>query len=149
MFEFEKRIMKINGDFPMAGYPYKVIPLTEEAKYCFARYTSGNPHRLLSSREIKSFIKEKLNVETEPFIGIVKFHADADARQVEMLARNLILKNMAGCSVPGIAYADEFGMSKRHVLLPLQCDKDFTIELGEKITYEPPKKLSFDDIKAL
>lgn len=149
MFEFEKQIMKIENRFPLVGYPYKVIPLTKSAKVAFAKFRNA-PHRVILNSEIESFIEKNLNLEQEPFIGTVKFHMDIDTSQVEVLARKLVIRKLASFDIADIEYFDDFGMSKRHVLNPLIYDKDFTIEFGEKITYEQQaNKLTFDDIKAL
>lgn len=149
MFEFEKQIMKNEGRYPLVGYPYKVIPLTKTAELAFAKFRSA-PHRVIPNSLMDKFIKDNLNLEQEPYIGTVKLHADTNVNQAEVLARKLVVRRMATCEVPHIEYLDDFGMSKRHVLYPLIYDKDFTIELGEKIIYdEQPKKLTFADIKAL
>lgn len=150
MFEFEKQIMKAENRYPMVGYSYKVLPKSEFAKLCFAKFRAA-PHRTIFIGEKKKFIEEHLNsvLSQDPFTGIVKFHADIDENQVEMLGRHIVLQNMGNSSVAGIEYSDPFGISKRYVFNPLIYDKDFTIEFGEKITYQQPKPLTFDDIKAL
>lgn len=147
MFEFEKQIMKADNKYPMVGYAYKVIPTTERGKFAFAKW-KRDPQRMLRNSEIKSFITENLDINKEPFVGIVKLYEDVKEHEAKTLVDEVVLRKLAVANVPGVDYNDQFGSFKRH-LNPLEYRKDFVIEIVKKITYEQPKSLSFDDIKAL
>lgn len=149
MFEFEKQIMKAERRFPLVGYSYKVVPKTKKAEFSFAKWNKF-VHRIMSESEQKKFITENLDLKRSPFMGVVKVHEDIKENEVDHVIKHSVLRNLAEMNVPGIEYSDPSGRHKYVCLTPLKYEKDFVIEVVEKITYdEEPKKLTFDDIKAL
>lgn len=149
MFEFEKQIMKAEGKFPMVIYPYKVRPITDEAKFSFAKF-KNLPRHLLSDSEKKRFIKENLNVERSPFIGEVTLCEDVKGENLRLEIEQYVLRTLAMNDVPGVDYKDPFGIYKKVNFSNLEYRKDFIIEIGEKIIHESKQeKLTFADIKAL
>lgn len=149
MFEFEKQIMKAEGKFPVISYPYKVVPISDEAKFSFAKY-KNTLHRFLSDKEKKRFIEKNLNVKQVPFVGEVKFYEDMKEENIKIEVNQRVLKTLAIYEVPGVSYSDPDGSFKRFMTSPLKYGKDFVIEIGEKIIHESKQeKLTFADIKAL
>ncbi|RVT56428.1 hypothetical protein [Niallia taxi] len=149
MFEFEKQIMKAEGKFPMVTYPYKVKPITDEAKFSFAKF-KNIPHHFLSDSERKRFIKENLNVERSPFIGEVNIYEDVNGEKLRFEIEHYVIRTLAMNDVPGVDYKDPFGTFRRVNFSNLEYRKDFIIEIGEKIIQQQKQeKLTFADIKAL
>jgi hypothetical protein len=150
MFEFEKEIMKLENRYPMVGYPYKVIAISEKAKLAFAKHTKRTG-RMIPQKEIKKFIEENSDLSKAPFSGVVGLY-DEDLDEVSIEAQMItnVLKKMALSGVDGIEYRELFDSYVRHVMGPLEYGKDFDIEIGKKISYGPPQgELTFADIKAL
>lgn len=154
MFEFEKQILKGEGRYPTVSYPYTVLPISDKGKLAFARWNSGNTNRIVPEKEKQTLIeklfslvrepKEEVQLR-EPLTGSVRIYEDV--QNIEIEVKRLVVKKMALAGVPNIEYmGDTFA---RHTLNPLEIDKDFKIEIGERVVDEPPLKLTFDDIKAL
>jgi len=150
MFEFEKQILKAENRFPMEGYFYEVIALTEAAKLSFSKYNSGIDSRVITTyEETKAIISQYLNKNKQPLIGIVSIYANDPNWQIEV--ERVVIRLMAKSGVPRISYYHKGDSYTAHsVFSPLEINKDFKIKIIEKVNNEPPAvKLTFDDIKAL
>jgi hypothetical protein len=146
MHSFEKEILKREMLHPVASYPYKVIPLTNKAKLSFSLFNKRNGELERSNAEL---FKKYLNVDKFPFVGQMTFYYDDPKESEEVrkeLTKDLAIRNMAERWVPGVTHVD---VKKSTGFGALIKDEDYTIEVGEKITHEQPKTLTFADIKAL
>ncbi|APH07213.1 hypothetical protein [Bacillus weihaiensis] len=146
MRPYEKEILRREMISLVYSYPYKVVPLSDDAKLAFALFNKQRGPIPPNAAEV---IKKYLNLEKPPFIGQMSFYYDdpnesEDARMI--MTKELAIKKMAECWVPGISHVDSL---RKNSYPPLKEGSDFTIEVGKKIIHDQPLTLTFDDIKAL
>lgn len=146
MNAFEKERANLEATEIVCFYPYEVIPLTGQAKTAFALYNKsaqGGP----VEPKLTKFIDKFLNLKKPAFTGEMPFY-DEDLNENVMVerTRDLVKWKMAQEGVPGISHPKS---SKSSFYTALAEGEDYTIKVGEKITPEQPKKLTFADIKAL
>jgi hypothetical protein len=146
MSEFNKELSKREMITPVCSYPYKVVPLTDQAKLGFAMFNKKSGPVERSNAEV---IKKFLNMDKPPFIGQRTFYYD-DPNETEEQRKNetkeLAIWRMAESWVPGISHPKS---DRKNAYTTLVYDRDYTIEVGEKIIHEQPERLTFEDIKAL
>ncbi|WP_154675704.1 hypothetical protein [Parafrankia elaeagni] len=144
MHAYEKEIAKREGLMPLCSYPYKVIPVSDQAKLFFALF---NKKRGPIEKTTPQFIEKYLKTDKFPFTGKISFYYDnPNESERGNEVRSLVNWNMAENWVPGIQHPKSGKISTQRTL---EEGKDYRIEIGEKIMNEQPKKLSFNDIKAL
>lgn len=144
MHAFEKEIAKTEMLTPVCSYPYKVIPLSDQAKLAFALFNKNSGPL---ERTTAAFLKKYLNVEKGPFVGKMTFYYEESNETVRKSeTKQLAIWNMAESWVPGIFHTHS---GKSSFYTALAEGKDYKVEVGEKIVHEQPKALTFDDIKAL
>jgi predicted nucleic acid-binding Zn ribbon protein len=146
MHAFQREIQKREMLSPVFSYPYKVIPISEQAKVAFSLFNKRNG---LLEKTHAELIKKYLNVEKFPFIGNMTFYyedSNETEEQHKAATKELAIKNMADRWVPGVHHPD---VKKNTNYVDLHEGTDFEIEIGEKVVYEQPDVLTFEDIKAL
>jgi hypothetical protein len=146
MSQFNKQLAKMEMITPVCSYPYKVVPLTEQAKLAFSLFNKKSGPMENRNADV---IKKYFNMDKPPFIGQRTFYYD-DPNETEEQRKNetkeLAIWRMAESWVPGINHPKSFKTSSYKALIP---DKDYIVEIGEKIIHEQPEIFTFDDIKAL
>lgn len=151
MHAFEKELKKREMLTPAFSYSYKVVPLSDQAKFYYAVYlkrriTSGL-HLPVSKVDL-ALVNEK-NLAKHPFSGQLMFYYEDPKETAEIhetMVREHALQNMARSTVSGFSHKD---VSIKKYIADLVEGTDYRIEIGERVIYEQPKTLTFDDIKAL
>ncbi|MRX56726.1 hypothetical protein GJU41_22545 [Bacillus idriensis] len=143
MYAFEKEILKRENPAIFCSYPYKVIPLSDQAKIAFAKHNKKSGPMESNANTVKKY----LNVEKKPFVGMVSFPFD-DPNEANFIreTKSRAIWKMTESGVPGVFHHDS-GIKSYYVTL--HEGKDFKIEVGEKIIHEQPQSLTFEDIKTL
>ncbi|RYI25085.1 hypothetical protein EVU96_25055 [Bacillus infantis] len=148
MYAFEKEIANREMLYPVCSYPYKVIPLTEQAKAAFAAFNKKNsPGSAPIEKSLMEFIKKYFKPDKDFFTGKATFYFDeADEQKRINETKSIAVWYMTESGVPGIFHPKS---GKKSYYVTLKEDKDFRVEVGEKITHDQPKTPTFEDIKAL
>lgn len=151
MFDYEIEIARREQLFPYYSYPYKVVPLSENAKMSFYTYMLRNGSRQLmaiTKKMIAEVVTEE-NLSLFPFSGKLSFFYD-DQKQTESvrieMAKKHAIQTLTRYSVSGFNYQDS-GITT--YVADFIEGVDYRIEIGEKIVYKRPGELSYDVIKAL
>ncbi|MCM3637731.1 hypothetical protein M3152_08350 [Sporosarcina luteola] len=145
MRAFERQVAELECHNVLFSYPYQVKPITDQAIAFFAIHgRDGGP-----IPKNKTEFEKNLKLDRYPFKGSRAFYYD-DPNESEderiKSTKNLAVLNMADRHVPGIYHIKSIG---KNPYIALTEGTDYEIEVSEKIVHEQPKKLSFDDIKAL
>lgn len=146
MRTFEKELAVKEAQTMVCSYPYKVIPLTEQAKLAFALYSKK---RGPADEKNAIVIKKYLDMDKHPFVGRKGFYYDdpsepEEKRKAETKDHAIWL--MTESNVPGISHRNS---GKRTYYRELYEGVDYEIQVGEKIIHNQPERLTFEDIKTL
>lgn len=150
MFAFEIEIAKREQLNKMFEYPYKVIPLSERAKFIFYKYLKMGSGLALNvtNKMIAEVLTEK-NLSRYPFTGKRAFYYN-DTKETEsvrvQMTRDLAIWGLARSHIEGFDHRGSFVISR---VPPLVEGVDYRIEIGDKVTYAEPAELNYDGIKAL
>lgn len=150
MFGYEIEIARREALFPFYSYPYKVVPLSENAKLSFyVCMLKTNSMRLPVTEKMISEVVTEENLDLHPFSGKLTFFYDdpkkTENTRIEM-ARKHAIWNLAAGGVSGFNYQDS---GIKTYVADFTEGVDYRIEIGEKIVYQIPGELSYDVIKAL
>lgn len=150
MFGYEIEIARREALFPFYSYPYKVVPLSENAKLSFyVRMLKKSSMQLPVTAKMLSEVVTEENLSLHPFSGKLTFFYD-DPKQTEStrieMARKHAVRNLAEGRVSGFNYQDS---GIKTYVADFTEGVDYRIEIGEKIVHEIPGELSYDVIKAL
>lgn len=150
MFAFEIEIAKREQLNLRFEYPYKVIPLSERAKFIFYKYLkTGSGLALNTTNKMIAEVLTEKNLARYPFTGKRAFYYN-DTKETEsvrvQMTRDLAIWGLARSHIEGFDHSGSFIISK---VAPLVEGVDYRIEIGEKISYPEPAELNYDGIKAL
>lgn len=141
----QNEVMKRERLYPVYSYPYKVVPLSEQGKLAFAHYANERG----SVKEVWTLVKDNPALDKQPFVGECSFYHD-DPKESEEALKSVTIEhaiwNMAEKGVPGISHMHS---GRRSYYVALKRGEDYEVIMGEKVAHDPPKELSFNDIKAL
>lgn len=150
MFDYEIEIARREALFPFYSYPYKVVPISENAKLSFyVRMLPTNGMLLPVTAKMLATVVTEENLARHPYSGKLTFFYD-DPKQTERtrieMARLHAVWSMANARVGGFSHES---IQVSGGIAALKEGVDYRIEIGEKIVYKRPGELSYDVIKAL
>lgn len=151
MFAFEIEIAERELLNPLFSYPYKVVPLSEQAKLNFYEYLKPRgPLMPIIHQRITEVLTEK-NLARYPFVGKREFYYN-NTRQTESvrieMVKQLAILNLTRSDVAGFSHKDSI-ITTIGGYASLVEGVDYRIEIGDKVTYPEPAELNYDGIKAL
>ncbi len=145
MKKLDIEIAKRERKSPVVSYSYKVEPITEQAILAFAHYG----HRKGTIKDLRYIVEDNPALRKKPFVGEYTFFYDnpeeTEEQRISIVTEHAIW-SMAQFFVPGITHLNS---DRKTFYVSLKKDVDYRVEVGEKVTHEQPKKLSFDDIVKL
>jgi hypothetical protein len=150
MFPFQKEIQKIEQLSAVCSYPYKVIPLSEEAKFysvVYLKRKKSSGLKLPLSKQDYALLDDEA-LSSHPFSGQLTFYYD-DPKESEEARHQLVkqhaVRNMARSRVKGFSSDVTTSVQSKF----LKEGKDYEIQVGDKVVHQQGKELTFDDIKPL
>ena len=150
MFAFEIEIAKREQLNLRFSYPYKVVPLSERAKFNFYNHLkTGSGLQLPVTNKMIAEVLTEENLARYPFGGKMDFYYN-DTKETEsvrvQMVKELAIWNLSNRRVGGFDHKNSGVISK---VASLVEGVDYRIEIGDKTSYPEPAELNYDGIKAL
>ncbi len=150
MYSYEIEIARREQLYPFYSYPYKVVPISENAKLSFyIRMLPSNGMLLPVTAKMLAEVVTEEKLACHPYSGKLTFFYDdpnqTESTRIEM-ARMHAIWSMANARIGGFSHES---IQVSGGIAALTEGVDYRIEIGDKIVYPVPGELSYDVIKAL